>query len=314
MLRCNKRTKYIFNSLLVAVFKGSQVEMTGEKPIVARSVAAMRQEVARWKQAGQTVGVVPTMGALHDGHLALVRAAKAECDRVIATIFVNPTQFGANEDLDAYPKGEAQDLEKLAGLQTDLAFLPDAEAMYPAGFATSVRVSGLTEIMCGAGRPVHFGGVATVVSKLFNQSRADRAYFGEKDYQQFLVVTRMAQDLDIPITVVPVPTVREADGLAMSSRNVYLSAAQRELAPALYRILNQVAEKAAAGAACAAAAGWGVAELEKAGFERVEYLEIRETTNLDLIDAADRPARVFAAVHLGQTRLIDNVPLPARAV
>ncbi|MBC8451787.1 MAG: pantoate--beta-alanine ligase, partial [Rhodospirillaceae bacterium] len=231
--------------------------MTRESPIVARSVAAMRKEVEEWRRAGDVVGVVPTMGALHDGHLALVRAAKSECDRVIATIFVNPAQFAANEDLDAYPRGEVEDLAKLRELKTDLAFMPDAGEMYPDGFVTKVRVEGITEILCGLGRPVHFGGVATVVSKLFNQSQADRAYFGEKDYQQFLVVRRMARDLDIPIEVVPVPTVREADGLAMSSLNVYLSDEQRAKAPALYRVIRDVAARVADGASAAAAIAWG---------------------------------------------------------
>ena len=156
--------------------------MTESKPLVMRSVAAMRREVARWKAAGETVGVVPTMGALHAGHLSLIRSAIAGCDRVIVTIFVNPTQFAANEDLDSYPRGEAADLAKLAELGADLAFCPNPDEIYPDGFATSVKVEGLTEVMCGAGRPHHFGGVATVVSKLFIQSQADRAYFGEKDF------------------------------------------------------------------------------------------------------------------------------------
>lgn len=281
--------------------------MTSKMPIVARSVAAMRHDVERWKKNGETVGVVPTMGALHDGHLSLVRTALAECDRVIVTIFVNPTQFGENEDLDAYPRGEAKDLEKLSELKADMAFLPDASEMYPDGFATSVRVAGLTEIMCGSGRPVHFGGVATVVSKLFNQSRADRAYFGEKDYQQFLVVSRMARDLDIPIEVVPVPTVREPDGLAMSSRNVYLSPEHRAKAPALHRVLSALAGRVAGGEGTTAAIAWGMDELEKAGFERIEYLEVRDAATLDPVEDNNRPARAFVAVHLGETRLIDNV-------
>ena len=159
-------------------------------PIVARTVAAMREHVALWKAEGDLVAIVPTMGALHDGHLALVRAAQRDCSRVIVTIFVNPTQFAEDEDLEAYPRGEAADLAKLQALAADLAFLPGGDQMYPDGFATSVRIEGLTEVLCGLGRPAHFGGVATVVSKLFNQSQADRAYFGEKDYQQSLVVRR----------------------------------------------------------------------------------------------------------------------------
>lgn len=283
--------------------------MTDVKPIVARSVAAMRKEVDRWKRNHESVGVVPTMGALHDGHLALVRAAKAECDRVITTIFINPTQFAANEDLDAYPRGEAEDLAKLRELDTDLVFMPAAEEMYPEGFATKVAVEGITEILCGLGRPVHFGGVATVVSKLFIQSAADRAYFGEKDYQQFLVVRRMARDLDIPIDVVPVATVREADGLAMSSRNVYLTAEQRAVAPDLYRVIRDVAAKIADGMEPGAAVDWGRSELATCGFDSLEYLEALDAETLQSIEDPARPARVFVAAHLGPTRLIDNVPV-----
>ena len=276
-------------------------------PIVARTVAAMREHVALWKAEGDLVAIVPTMGALHDGHLALVRAAQRDCSRVIVTIFVNPTQFAADEDLDAYPRGEAADLAKLQALSADLAFLPGGDQMYPDGFATSVRIGGLTEVLCGLGRPAHFGGVATVVSKLFNQSQADRAYFGEKDYQQSLVVRRMALDLDIPIEIVPVPTVREPDGLAMSSRNMYLSKAQRAVAPVLYRVLCGMAKRMTEGETASAAINWGRAALESAGFDRIEYLEVRNAETLAPIDGAARNARVFVAAHMGETRLIDNV-------
>ena len=275
--------------------------------IVARTVAAMREHVAQWKAEGDLVAVVPTMGALHDGHLALVRAAQRDCSRVIVTIFVNPTQFAEDEDLDAYPRGESADLEKLQALAADLAFLPGGDQMYPNGFATSVRIEGLTEVLCGLGRPAHFGGVATVVSKLFNQSQADRAYFGEKDYQQSLVVRRMARDLDIPIEIVPVPTVREPDGLAMSSRNMYLSKAQRAVAPVLYRVLCGMAKRMTEGETASAAINWGRAALESAGFDRIEYLEVRNAETLAPIDGAARNARVFVAAHMGETRLIDNV-------
>jgi pantoate--beta-alanine ligase len=267
----------------------------------------MRKEVDGWRRAGDVVGVVPTMGALHDGHLALVQAAKSECDRVIATIFVNPAQFAANEDLDAYPRGEVEDLAKLRELETDLAFMPDVGEMYPNGFVTKVGIKGITEILCGLGRPVHFGGVATVVSKLFNQSQADRAYFGEKDYQQFLVVRRMARDLDIPIEVVPVPTVREADGLAMSSRNVYLSDEQRAKAPALYRVIRDVAAQISYGKNATVAVAWGRKELETCGFDRIEYFEALEAEMLGPIDFPSKPGRVFVAAHLGSIRLIDNI-------
>ncbi len=281
--------------------------MSETGPIVARTVAAMREHVALWKAEGNLVAVVPTMGALHDGHLALVKAAQRDCRRVIVTIFVNPTQFAAEEDLDAYPRGEAADLAKLQALGADLAFLPGVDQMYPDGFATNVRVEGLTEVLCGLERPVHFGGVATVVSKLFNQSKADRAYFGEKDYQQFLVVRRMVRDLDIPIEVVPVPTVRESDGLAMSSRNVYLSKEQRAVAPALYKVLSGMATRMAQGETASAAITWGRAALDSAGFDRIEYLEVRDAETLAPIDGATRNARVFVATHMGETRLIDNL-------
>lgn len=281
--------------------------MSEPKPIVARTIAAMREHVALWKADGDLVAVVPTMGALHDGHLALVKAAQRDCRRVIVTIFVNPTQFAVDEDLEAYPRGEAADLEKLRALGVDLAFVPDGAQMYPDGFATKVRVEGLTEVLCGLGRPVHFGGVATVVSKLFNQSQADRAYFGEKDYQQFLVVRRMARDLDIPIEVVPVPTVREPDGLAMSSRNVYLSTEQRAVAPKLYQVLGGMAARMKDGEDATAATDWGRAVLDGAGFDRIEYLEVRDADTLAPIDGAVRNARIFVAAHMGETRLIDNV-------
>ena len=276
-------------------------------PIVARTVAAMREHVAFWKAEGNLVAVVPTMGALHDGHLALVRAAQRDCRRVIVTIFVNPTQFAAEEDLDAYPRCEAADLAKLQALGADLAFLPDGDQMYPDGFATNVRVEGLTEVLCGLGRPVHFGGVATVVNKLFNQSQADRAYFGEKDYQQFLIGRRMARDLDIPIEVLPVPTVREPDGLAMSSRNVYLSKAQRAVAPVLYKVLSGMATRMTQGETAYAAITWGRAALDSAGFDRIEYLDVRDAKTLAPINGTARNARVFIAAHMGEIRLIDNV-------
>ena len=287
--------------------------MSGKTPEIARTVAALRTHVAAWREAGESVAVVPTMGALHAGHLALVEAAMRDCDRTIVTIFVNPTQFGENEDLDAYPRSETEDLAKLAELGADLAFIPATSEMYPHGFSTQVAVSELTEGLCGHGRPAHFSGVATVVSKLFIQAQADRAYFGEKDYQQCLVVRRMARDLDIPTEVVAVPTVREADGLALSSRNAYLDAAQRAAAPALHRVLTEVAKRVAGGAAVAEVVDWGRAELEAAGFDKVDYLDVCDGLTLESLAtvgvaaATGRPARAFAAAYLGATRLIDNV-------
>ena len=277
---------------------------------VARTVADLRRHVARWRQAGETVGLVPTMGALHNGHMALVRAAQAACDRVVATIFVNPKQFAPHEDLGSYPRREAADLDMLRGAGVDLAFVPAAEEIYPPGFATIVRVAGLTEGLCGAHRAGHFDGVATVVTKLLLQSLPDAAYFGEKDYQQLMVVRRLVRDLDIPVRIEGVATWREPDGLALSSRNAYLSPEERRIAPELARVLRQVAAGLARDpAAVAREAARGVAQLEAAGFA-VEYLEIRDAETLAPVTAeVTAPSRVLAAARLGRTRLIDNVPV-----
>ena len=280
----------------------------GSLPI-ARSVAELRRQVAAWRAAGERVGLVPTMGALHAGHLALVGAARAKCRRVVVSIFVNPKQFGPREDFATYPRPEADDLAKLAGAEADLAFIPTVEEMYPPGFASAISVGGPSEGLCGAHRPGHFDGVATVVAKLLIQAAPDRAYFGEKDYQQLMVVTRMARDLDLPVEIVGVPTVREADGLALSSRNVYLSAAERRLAPNLNRVMRDAAAEISRGAAAGAVLERAVATLTEAGFA-VEYLELRDAATLAFVsDASARPARLLAAVHLGRTRLIDNVPV-----
>lgn len=250
------------------------------------------------------------MGALHEGHMALVRGARAECRRVVASIFVNPKQFAASEDLGSYPRREAADLQMLQSAGVDLAFIPTADEIYPAGFATTVRVSGLSEGLCTAYRPGHFDGVATVVTKLLIQALPDSAYFGEKDYQQLMIVKRLVRDLDIPVRIVGVPTVREADGLALSSRNAYLSPEERRVAPELSRILRMIATTLTAEpAAVARELAWGRAELQQAGFA-VEYLEAREAETLAPVVAEIRASsRVFAAARLGQTRLIDNMPI-----
>lgn len=277
---------------------------------IARSIAALREEVERWRHGGARIGLVPTMGALHAGHLSLVERAKAECGRTIVSIFVNPKQFGPGEDFAAYPRGEAADLEKLRKAGVDLAYLPAVEEIYPPGFSTLVRVGGLSEGLCGAERPGHFDGVATVVTKLFLQALPDFAYFGEKDYQQLLIVKRLARDLDIPVDVVGVPTRREPDGLAMSSRNRYLSAEERRTAPELARVLRQIAAALAREpGAVARELSRGLGELEKAGFA-VEYLELRDAETLAPVPAeVRRPARILAAARLGRTRLIDNMPV-----
>jgi pantoate--beta-alanine ligase len=277
---------------------------------IARTIADLRSHIALWRNSGAQVGLVPTMGALHDGHLALVRAAQAECDRVVASIFVNPKQFAPNEDLAAYPRREAADLAMLRAAGVALVFMPAVAEVYPSGFATTVRVAGLTDCLCGAHRAGHFDGVATVVTKLLLQSLPDTAYFGEKDYQQLLVVRRLVRDLDIPVQIAGVPTMREADGLALSSRNAYLSPEERRIAPEVARVLRRIAAALAAEPdTVARETACGRADLEQAGFV-VEYLEIREADTLVPVTATvTAPGRVFAAVHLGRTRLIDNIPI-----
>lgn len=281
-------------------------------PEVVRTVADLRERVRAWRGEGLRIGLVPTMGALHEGHLSLVRASMRDCDRTVVSIFVNPTQFAPSEDFDAYPRGEAEDLAKLAALGAHLAFAPDRAEMYADGFATTVTVSGVSEGLCSLTRPHFFQGVATVVTKLLLQCLPDRAYFGEKDYQQLQVVRRLARDLDIPVEIVGAPTVREPDGLALSSRNAYLTAEHRATAPALYRTMCAVAERIAGGEAVAAALARGRDELAGAGFDPIDYLELREAGTLAPISGVwDRatPARVLAAAYLGRTRLIDNIPV-----
>ena len=278
---------------------------------LARSVAALRERVAGWRKQQERIALVPTMGALHRGHLALVEAARRRCERVVASLFVNPKQFGPREDFTAYPRDEAADLAKFREAGVDLVFAPTVEEMYPAGFVTAVRVAGIGDELEGAHRPGHFDGVATVVSKLLLQCLPDIAYFGEKDYQQLLVVRRMTRDLDIPVKIEGVATVREPDGLALSSRNVYLSSEERRIAPLLYRVLNDTAAALAANPEnVAATLQNGLAELRQAGFAP-DYLELRDAADLSRMSRLDRPARLVAAAHLGRTRLIDNIPVDA---
>lgn len=284
-----------------------------------RTVAALRARIAAWRaqaqgDAGATVALVPTMGALHNGHLALVHAARTRAKHVIVSLFVNPTQFGPNEDFTRYPRDEMADARALAAVKADLLYAPGAEEIYGEGFATTVTVGGeVSTDLEGAARPHHFVGVATVVSKLLNQAQADFAFFGEKDYQQLLVVRRLAADLDIPTRIVGVPTVRDVDGLALSSRNAYLSADERKIAPILYRTLREL------GAAIEAAQGPTVvlidrarASLLTAGFASIDYIELRDAETLAPVDSNDRPARLLAAVRLGKTRLIDNLAVTPR--
>lgn len=278
---------------------------------IVRTVADLRRAVTAWRRAGGKVGLVPTMGALHAGHLSLVRLMQTRADRVVATLFVNPTQFGAGEDLSAYPRDEAADAAALESEGCALLFAPPVEEMYPPGFATEVRVTGLTDCLCGAARPGHFDGVAQVVTKLLNQAWADCAVFGEKDWQQLAVIRRLARDLDIATEILGAPIVREEDGLAMSSRNRYLTEAERAIAPALNRALRAAAAEIAAGSASGAACAQAVEAVAAAGFAKIDYLECRDAESLAALERHDpsRPARVFGAAHLGRARLIDNVPV-----
>ena len=277
-----------------------------------RRISDLRDTVAAWRRAGDSLGIVPTMGALHEGHLELVRRARERCARVVATIFVNPIQFNRPDDLSAYPRDEASDAAKLAALGVDLLFAPPVEEIYPEGFQTRVSVPGLSDCLCGAARPGHMEGVATVVAKLLLQSLPDLAFFGEKDYQQLLVVRRMARDLDIPVRIEAVPTVREPDGLALSSRNLLLTPDQRDRAPALFRVLQSLAARLQGGAApVPALLDEGRAALAAAGFAPIDYLELRSGDDLRPLERAAPPARLFAAAWLGRVRLIDNLEIGA---
>ena len=275
-------------------------------PII-RQLAKLRAKHSDWIRAGERVAVVPTMGALHAGHLSLVEAAKAACDRVIVTIFVNPKQFNNPEDLANYPRTEHDDAIKLAPYNVDVIYVPDPDQIYPDGFASNVSVTGVADQMEGASRPGHFDGVATVVAKLFLQTGAHQAFFGEKDYQQLLVVRRMARDLDIPIEVVGCPTVREASGLAMSSRNMRLSTGGLVKAGALHPILTRLAADLAAGGGFAPLGKAAEAEILAAGFDELEYLSLCSAEDLSALETADRPARLFVAAWIEGVRLIDNI-------
>jgi pantoate--beta-alanine ligase len=276
-----------------------------------RTADALRAALAPWRKAGATIALVPTMGSLHAGHLSLVALARSKAERVVASIFVNPAQFGPKEDFKTYPRDEAGDLAKLAKAGTDLVFAPDAAEMYPQGFSTQVRVGDLTEDLCGAARPNHFDGVATVVTKLLLQCAPDLVVFGEKDFQQLLVIKRLVRDLDIPVEIVGGPIVRETDGLALSSRNAYLSPSERKAAPLLYQTISAVAANLAQGRGADDAAEAGRFKLEAAGF-RVDYVAVRDPETLKPLSGPVKQARVLAAAYLGKTRLIDNVPVPPK--
>ena len=267
---------------------------------IVRTIRDLRAEVGQWRAAGLSVALVPTMGALHAGHIALVGAALTTADRVVVTIFVNPTQFAPHEDLARYPRDEAGDVSKVAGAGAHLVWAPSVPEMYPEGFATRIVVEGAALPLEGSFRPHHFGGVATVVCKLVSAALPDVALFGEKDFQQLAVIRQMVRDLSVPVVIQGVPTVREDDGLALSSRNAYLSENDRYIAPMLYKVISQVAQGRDPREAAEA--------LMAAGFTKVDYIEVRDAETLaPFVPGSGRQGRVLAAAWLGKTRLIDNI-------
>lgn len=271
-------------------------------------IVSLREGVAAWRANGETVGFVPTMGALHEGHLTLVDEAKKRCNRVVVSIFVNPKQFGPNEDFNRYPRVVEEDAAKLATRHADALYLPTVDIMYPKGFNTAVHVGGVTEGLCGAARPGHFNGVATVVTKLLLQVMPDKAFFGEKDYQQLRTIQHLVHDLDLPVYIVPVPTAREQDGLALSSRNQYLSAHERTIAPTLYQTLQDCASRIRSGDPINRVLDGAKTHLLSKGFTKVDYLELCHNATLaKLAEYVPHHSRLLVAAFLGQTRLIDNI-------
>ncbi len=276
---------------------------------IIREVAALREAVAALKASGGEVALVPTMGALHAGHMALVAEARRHARHLVASIFVNPLQFGAGEDLATYPRREASDARLLEEEGVAILWAPDAAAMYPEGFATNISVTGVSQGLCGAARPGHFDGVATVVAKLFNQVQPDVAVFGEKDYQQLAVIRRMVEDLDLPVRIMGVPTQRDADGLALSSRNAYLTDEERRAARTLPRALGEAAQAIGAGGDVAEVLDRARGRLAAAGFDPIDYVALCDAGSLQETPQVTGPARILAAAWIGQTRLIDNLPI-----
>lgn len=268
---------------------------------------SLQQALAELARSGARMALVPTMGALHEGHASLIRAAREQADAVVVSIFVNPKQFGPNEDFAKYPRTLGEDVALAEEAGAAIVYAPSVDDLYPEGFATHVSVVGISEILCGAMRPGHFDGVATVVTKLLLRCLPHQAFFGEKDFQQLAVIRRFVDDLDIPVEIVGVPTLREADGLALSSRNRYLSEAERAIAPAIYKTLNAVADTIQKQTTTVAnALSWGIDELKAAGFT-VDYLELRDADSLAPVEVLHAPARLLVAARLGTTRLIDNI-------
>jgi pantoate--beta-alanine ligase len=276
---------------------------------IIRDLNTLHAALDKLRADGGTVAMVPTMGALHDGHMTLVHEAKRRASHVVVSIFVNPTQFGPNEDLSAYPRQEEADAKLLRAAGGAILWAPSVEEMYPAGFATSIHVAGVSEGLCGAARPGHFDGVATVVAKLFGQVRPDIALFGEKDYQQLAVIRRLVRDIDLRVEIVGIPTARAPDGLALSSRNAYLSPEHRAAAVALPEALHSAALAIRNGEPVAKALASARATLNAAGFARIDYVALCDAVSLAPLESLDRPARLLAAAVLGKTRLIDNIPV-----
>lgn len=276
---------------------------------IVRQLDPLRDALTEIRKDGSKIGLVPTMGALHAGHMRLVEVAMEQCDAVVASIFVNPAQFGEGEDLDAYPRPEATDAALLKAAGVKLLWAPTLDQVYPDDYATNVTVSGISDGLCGAARPGHFDGVATVVAKLFNQVRPDAAYFGEKDYQQLAIIRQMARDLDFTHDVVGVQTVRDPDGLALSSRNTYLTEEQRAKAAVLPKVMQDAATAIATGDSLAVVLENAKTRLLASGFHKIDYLELRDANDLSILDVFTNPARLFVAARIGQTRLIDNIPI-----
>ncbi len=276
---------------------------------IIRDIATLRRAVAALKQGGKSVALVPTMGALHDGHLSLVRMGRRVADHVVASIFVNPTQFGPNEDFAAYPRDEARDAALLVEEKVSLLWAPDIDAMYPEGHGTHIEVAELGADYCGAARPGHFDGVATVVAKLFNQVRPDIAIFGEKDWQQLAIIRRMARDLDFAVDILGAPIARDADGLALSSRNAYLSQDERAAAASFPAALKAAAAAIAGGADVDDSLAKAEAAILAGGFASVDYVAVANANSLRRLDDFRPPARLLAAARIGKTRLIDNLAI-----
>jgi len=285
--------------------------MSDALPRVVRTIADVRSQVQVWRDAGLTVGLVPTMGALHHGHLSLVDTIGQKVDRVIVSIFVNPTQFGEGEDFDVYPRDEDADLAKLLGRPCHLVYAPSPSEMYPQGFVTSVRVIGISDDLEGTERPGHFNGVATVVAKLLHQTRPHKAIFGEKDYQQLVVIRQFVRDLDIPVDIMGGALIREDDGLAASSRNAYLTASGRQIASKLYKTLQAVRDDIKDGKPVRQAEAKGRTALISEGFTDVDYITLRDAATLKEVDdpAGTSPMRLLAVARIKDVRLLDNIPV-----